>query len=122
MRCARLLTTTTRDPSTGSSASSSSPVNAKCPRWFVPNCSSNPSCVVRRGVYITPALSISRSMRGCLPRNASDASRTDASDDRSSRWTETSPPIRDAAAAPFSTSRTASTTVAPRCARTFAVS
>ena len=59
-----LLTVTTRDPSTGSRLSSSSPVSAKWPRWLVPNCSSKPSVVVCFGGYITPALLISRSMRG----------------------------------------------------------
>src|SRR5258707_13077112 len=43
MRCARLLTVTTREPGTGNICSSSSPVKAKGPRWLVPNCSSNPS-------------------------------------------------------------------------------
>src|SRR5713101_5624787 len=58
MRCARLLTVTTREPGTGSICSSSSPVRAKCPRWLVPNCSSNPSRVACLGVSITPALLI----------------------------------------------------------------
>ena len=37
-------------------------VRAKWPRWLVPNWSSNPSSVVRRGVAITPALLTSRSI------------------------------------------------------------
>jgi hypothetical protein len=41
---------------TGSICSSSSPVRAKCPRWLVPNCSSNPSRVVCLGVNITPGV------------------------------------------------------------------
>ena len=37
-------------------------MSAKCPRWFVPSCSSNPSVVVWRfGTAITPALLINRS-------------------------------------------------------------
>src|SRR4029450_5549739 len=56
MRWARLLTVTTREPGTGSICSSSSPVRAKCPRWLVPNCSSNPSRVVCFGVNITPGV------------------------------------------------------------------
>ena len=59
-----LLTVTTREPRTGSRLSSSSPVKAKWPRWLVPNCISNPSAVSCFGVHITPALLISRSMRG----------------------------------------------------------
>src|SRR6516165_5727171 len=98
MRCARLLTVTTREPGTGSICSSSSPVRAKCPRWLVPSCSSNPSSVVCFGGNITPALLISRSILGCRARS----------------WA--------AAALPFSASRTASTTEAPRAARTWAVS
>jgi hypothetical protein len=58
-----LLTVTTRERATGSSRSSSRPVKAKWPKWFVPNCNSKPSLVVDLGVYMTPALLISRSMR-----------------------------------------------------------
>src|SRR6202035_4438562 len=50
--------------------SSSKPVSAKCPRWLVPNWSSNPSCVIDFGVPMTPALLISRSMWSNLPRNS----------------------------------------------------
>ena len=46
IRCAELLTVTTREPSTGSRLSSSRPVSAKWPRWLVPNCSSKPSLVL----------------------------------------------------------------------------
>ena len=38
-------------------------VNAKCPRWLVPNCISNPSAVLPSGVIMTPALLIRRSIR-----------------------------------------------------------
>src|SRR5260370_25547919 len=70
MRCAWLLTVTTREPGTGSICSSSSPVRAKGPRWLVPSCSSNPSRVACLGGSITPALLTSRSILGCLARSS----------------------------------------------------
>ena len=122
-----LLTVTTREPGTGSICSSSSPVRAKCPRWLVPNCSSNPSLVACLGVSITPALLISRSILGCLARSSSAAARMESSEVKSRRWTMTFAPgalsaMRVAARLPFSMSRTARTTDAPRAARTWAVS
>src|SRR5882724_4827072 len=127
MRCARLLTVTTREPGTGSICSSSSPVRAKGPRWLVPNCSSNPSRVACFGVSITPALLTSKSIRGCLARSSAAAARTESSEARSRGWIMTFAPgavpaMRAAARLPFSMSRTASTTDAPRAARTRAVS
>lgn len=117
-----LLTVTTREPGTGSIRSSSSPVSAKWPRWLVPNCISKPSRVVCLGVYITPALLISRSMRSSRDRSAAAAVRTESSEVRSSACTVTSPVMRAAACSPFSTLRTASTTDAPRSASALAVS
>ena len=52
---------TTRGVRPPPSAPSSRPVSAKWPRWLVPNCSSKPSAVSRRGGAITPALLSSRS-------------------------------------------------------------
>ncbi len=63
MRWPALLTVTTREAGEAGSRSNSSPVRAKWPRWFVPNWSSKPSVVVACGVYITPALLISMSIR-----------------------------------------------------------
>src|SRR2546430_808210 len=127
MRCAWLLTVTTREPGTGSICSSSSPVRAKWPRWLVPSCSSNPSRVICLGGNITPALLISRSIRGCRARSSPAAARMDSSEARSRGWTVTSAPgavpaMRAAAALPLPVSRTASTTDAPRAARIPAVS
>jgi hypothetical protein len=61
VRCAVLDSVTTRPSVRPSIVSIRRPVSAKWPRWLVPNCSSNPSAVWRRGVAITPALLISRS-------------------------------------------------------------
>src|SRR3954470_12036310 len=47
--------------SCGRQEQSSSAVKAKWPRWFVPNCSSNPSSVVCFGGYMTP-------VEGCCRR------------------------------------------------------
>ena len=93
----------------------------------MPNCSSKPSAVVLRGVYMTPALLINRSIWVWLARRSSAASRTDSSADKSSWRIVTSAPglsvvIRDAAALPLSRLRTASTTDAPCAARALAVS
>ena len=44
-----LLTVTTRAPGRSSSVGSSRPVSAKCPKWFVPSCSSKPSAVSAPG-------------------------------------------------------------------------
>ncbi|COY15034.1 Uncharacterised protein [Mycobacterium tuberculosis] len=84
MRWPTLLMVTTREPATGSSRSINRPVNAKWPKWLVPNCISKPSAVVCRGVYITPALLISRSMRWWSDFSCAAAARTDASEVRSS--------------------------------------
>ncbi len=97
-------------------------MRAKCPRWLVPNWSSKPSAVVRFGVYITPALLISRSMRGWAARSSAAAERTESREVRSRAWTVTSPEMRAAARPPFSGSRTARTTLAPRSASIRAVS
>ncbi len=126
MRCARLLTVTTREPGTASICSSSSPVRAKWPRWLVANCSSNPSPVVCFGGNITPALLISKSIAGCRARSWSAAARMESSEARSRGETVTSAPgvvaaMAAAARLPLSVSRTASTTDAPRAARTRAV-
>src|SRR4051812_33537344 len=105
--CAPLETVVTRPPR---SLSSSRPVSAKWPRWLVPNCSSKPSAVVRRGVAMTPALLTSRSSSSTVVANA----RTDDRSARSSLRTSTSPVIRAAASAPLpSVSRTARITFAP---------
>lgn len=122
MRWPVLLTVTTREPGTGRIRSSSRPVRAKWPRWLVPNCSSKPSAVVCFGVYITPALLIRRSMRGCAARRSAAADRIESMEVRSRAWTVTSPVIRAAARLPFSMSRTARTTAAPRSASIRAVS
>lgn len=61
--CAVLETVTTRAAGVSRSVGSSSPVSAKWPRWFVPNCVSKPSAVVPYGSAITPALLTSRSRR-----------------------------------------------------------
>ena len=103
---AKLLTVTTREPSTGSNRSSRSPVKAKWPKWLVPNCISKPSLVVDLGVYMTPALLISRSMR-YIERSSAAALRTDSSEVRSSSCNSTSAPgvasvMRAAACLPFS--------------------
>ena len=106
-------TVTTRSVTYGSSRF----VRAKCPRWFVPNCISKPSLVVASGMFITPALLISRSRSPC---HDSANSRTEARSARSRRRTSTVPlapwTVR-AAASPRFRSRTASTTCAPARAR-----
>mmetsp|Transcript_8242 Transcript_8242/g.14178 ORF Transcript_8242/g.14178 Transcript_8242/m.14178 type:complete len:225 (+) Transcript_8242:522-1196(+) len=56
-RWAVLDTTTTRAEGAFSSNGSSSPVRAKWPKWFTPNCSSKPSLVsCLWGIAMTPAL------------------------------------------------------------------
>ena len=47
------------------------PGQRECPRWLVPNWSSKPSTVSRRGVAITPALLISRSISAWRSRTRS---------------------------------------------------
>ena len=78
-------------------------------------------------VYITPALLISRSMRGCAARSSSAALRMLSSDVRSSCCSATTAfglaaLILSAASLPLSRLRTASTTCAPLPARTAAAS
>mmetsp|Transcript_47254 Transcript_47254/g.103026 ORF Transcript_47254/g.103026 Transcript_47254/m.103026 type:complete len:228 (-) Transcript_47254:103-786(-) len=56
-RWAVLDTTTTRAEGAFSSNGSSSPVRAKWPKWFTPNCCSKPSLVsCRWGIAMTPVL------------------------------------------------------------------
>ena len=69
------------------SAGISSAVSAKWPRWSTPNCISKPSSVRRSGIPITPALLTSRSIVSWAARIGSAASRTDASEPRSSATT-----------------------------------
>ncbi len=88
----------------------------------MPNCISKPSAVVCFGVYITPALLISRSIRSSRECSAAAVARTESSEVRSSACTVTSPVMRAAARSPFSVLRTASTTDAPCSASTLAVS
>jgi hypothetical protein len=94
---------------------------------LVPNCSSKPSAVVRRGVYMTPALLTRRSILSWVARRSSAARRTESNDDRSRRCTVTSAPalaaaIVAAASLPLSRLRTTSTTDPPRAASALAVS
>lgn len=51
-------------------------VSSKCPKWFVPICISNPSCVRSNGVNITPALFISTWITGVSSGIAAAAART----------------------------------------------
>jgi hypothetical protein len=85
---------------------------------LTPNCDSNPSAVRVSGGAITPALLISRWISA--PQAAAN-SRTDARLARSSARTSVSPGMAAAAAMPFSTLRTASTTLAPAAASARAV-
>jgi hypothetical protein len=74
---APLDTVVTRGEAARRRVGSSSVVNANGPRKFVPNCNSNPSCVVRRcGTDITPALLTNRSSFASLLSFAANA-RTD---------------------------------------------
>ena len=59
-------------------------MSAKCPRWFTPSCISNPSSVRRSGMAIKPALLTRMSILGWSARIRAAASRTEASDARSS--------------------------------------
>src|SRR5438876_3639246 len=119
MRCAPLLTVTTRASSRPAIRSSSRPVSAKWARWLVPNWSSNPSLVSCRGwAAMTPALLMSRSRPSCALANHSANPRTEARLPRSSEPTSISALgtpawIARAASAPFSALRTARTTRAP---------
>ena len=84
IRCALLESVTTRASSRPSISPISRPVSAKWPRWLVPNWSSKPSAVLRRGVAITPALLISRSRPWWPARKRSANSRTESRLARSS--------------------------------------
>ena len=67
-------------------------VSAKWPRWFVPNCVSNPSWVRPNGVNITPALFISTSMTGATSAICAAAARTLASEARSTTTVDSRAP------------------------------
>ena len=84
-----LETVTTRLPSVFSSTGRSLPVNAKCPRWLVPNCSSNPSLVLDFGGIMTPALLIRMSRPPSVGNPEANSSTLERSA-RSSTETETS--------------------------------
>ena len=102
-------------------------MKTKWPRWFAPNCISNPSTVRAQSIAITPALAT-------MPSSPSQDSmislvnvRTLASDARStmrmsSRASGTVFRIIVAAACPLPRERTAMIMAAPRAARTRAVS
>ncbi len=82
---AMLLTVTTRADSAARNRSSSRPVNAKWPKWFVPNCNSKPSLVsCRCGGVMTPALLIRMSIGRPSAVSSSPSVATLGSDDRSS--------------------------------------
>ena len=55
-----------RDGGSARSIGTNRLVKRKCPTWLVPNCISKPSTVRSSGVYITPALLISRCNRSCV--------------------------------------------------------
>ena len=74
-----------RAPPAAMSCGTSSLVNSKCPRWFVPNCVSKPSAVRPNGVNITPALFISTWIADEMAPIATAADRTSASEVRSNR-------------------------------------
>lgn len=97
-------------------------VSRKCPTWFTPKSISSPSTVSWRWRVMTPAFATSTSSRANIARKASANARTEASEARSSCITRRSvAPVvaasSSSAALPLSTSRQASTTVAPRRAR-----
>ncbi len=114
MLCAPLATVTTRPVI----RSSSSPVSAKWPRWFVPICISKPSTVARFGTAITPALFTSTATS---PSMLSAKPRTEDRSARSSRRTSVSPGIDAAATCPLAVSRQARMTLAPARASSRAV-
>src|SRR5919201_3751914 len=124
--CALLDSVTTRASSRPSMCASSWFVRAKCPRWLVPRCSSNPSSVRRRGAAITPALLMRRSSPSWARVKPSANVRTD---DRRARSSGTSSGVGPDAVAftsasavlPFSMFRQASTTSAPLRASSRAV-
>src|SRR4051794_22553003 len=121
-----LLTVTTRASRVSRRRSSSNPVRAKWPRWFVPSCISKPSAVVALGTAITPALLISRSSCSLRACRRSPKSRTDARLARSSSSTSRSAPgafdrIVSAASSPFAVLRHATITRAPARASSRAV-
>src|SRR6476646_7230213 len=64
--CPPELRLTTRDGGSARSIGTNRLVRRKCPMWLVPNCISKPSTVRSGGVYITPALLISRCSRSCV--------------------------------------------------------
>jgi len=100
----------------------------KCPRWFVPNCVSNPSAVVPGGQAITPAFAMSTSRGFPSASSRSAQARVLASDARSSSMSSTlafgGAPARigSAARSPLASSRTAITRFAPCAASARAVS
>jgi len=56
-RCAEDVKETTRAvPAARRQGSSNPTVKARCPRWLIPNCCSNPFGVRPQGVAMTPAL------------------------------------------------------------------
>src|ERR1700722_13093770 len=103
--------------------------STKWPRWFVPNCVSNPSAVWPKGVAITPALAIATSKNCPFASSSSAHSRTFLRLARSSATSSKLPPAVAAslltcavAASAFFKSRAAPTTFAPRAASDRAVS
>ena len=88
---------TTRASSRPSISGSSRLVSAKWPRWLVPNWSSKPSAVWRRGGAITPALLISRSRPSWLAAKRSANDRTEARLARSSSSSSGLGPVAAAA-------------------------
>ena len=93
-------------------------MSAKWPRWLVPNWSSKPSAVRRRGGAITPALLTSRSRPSWLAAKRSANDRTEARLARSSSSSSGFGPYAVAAtsawaARPLSRLRQAMTTSAP---------
>jgi hypothetical protein len=93
-------------------------VSAKCPRWLVPNCSSNPCAVTcRRGTAITPALLTSRSRPSSRPASRPASRATESRSARSSATGSTTAPgtwrtIASRASRPRPASRQASSTTA----------
>src|SRR4029077_12516234 len=108
-------------------SASRSPVSAKWPRTLVPNWSSKPSCVSRRGGAITPALLTSRSRLSCAEANSPANARTDARLARSSGRSSSEASAEAvrctscSAFSPLTVSRQASATFAPLRASSRAV-
>jgi hypothetical protein len=124
-RWPRELTATMRAAGAAASAPCRPTASAKCPRWLVANCSSQPSAVRRRsGTPMTAALLTSMSSG---PSQRATNAATDCGSARSSSDTRTSslPVVSTMSAATFwpaSVSRTASVTAAPALASALAVS